>query len=41
MRLQVDHVWTIRGPSFAYLKDKRGLELAQRVTNILIHLLAL
>ena len=25
-RFQVDHVSTIRGPSFANLKDKRGLK---------------
>ena len=26
IRFQVDHVWTIRGSSFANLKDKRGLK---------------
>ena len=24
LKIQVDHVWTMRGPSFANVKDKRG-----------------
>ena len=27
IRFPVDHVWTIRGPSFATLKDKSGLKV--------------
>ena len=37
IRFQVDHVWTIRGPSFADLKDKGGSrigKLHQRVTTM-------
>ena len=34
IRFQVDHVWTIRRPSFANLKEKRRGNLAQRVTTI-------
>ena len=37
IRFQVDHVWTIRGPSFADLKDKGGLrkgKLDKRVTTM-------
>ena len=26
IRFQVDNAWTMRGPSFAKLKDKRGLK---------------
>jgi len=24
LKIQLDHVWTMRGPSFANVKDKRG-----------------
>ena len=37
IRFQVDHVWTIRGPRFANLKDKREVKERQhnqRVTTI-------
>ena len=37
IRFQVDYVWNMRGPSFANLKENRGLKerhLAQRVTNM-------
>ena len=38
LRFQVDHVWTIRGPSFANSKDKIGGSrrdnLARRVTTM-------
>merc|ERR1712112_444379 len=41
LKIQLDHVWTMRGPSFANVKDKGGQRrghLAPRVTAVHPHL---